>query len=156
MRAQGCATELETGVQRIEQASPSSRVAVGSTESMQPLLSLDAVSVSLRKRDASRDAMKTNIDGLHTPFSNPRGRGRVFRGGRARGQGGTRKKTGVPRVRDDNEGPSCLACEEGHNLYDHPICKKKWLDYELHLGDEASKFTLKERHRMMTPDDDPG
>ena len=149
-RAQGSAKELETGVSRMEQSSPSSRGAVGSTESIQPLHSVDAVRVALRKLDASRDATKTILDGLHTPPCNPRGRG--FRGGRGRGRGGTRKKSVVPHLMDNNEGQACLVCKEGHNSYDNPVCKKKWVDYKSHLGDEASKF----HSQGKAPDDDPG
>ena len=45
-----------------------------------------------------------------------------------------------------------MVCKEGHNLYDNPVCKKKWLDYKSHLGDEASKF----HSQGKPPGDDPG
>ena len=138
----------------MEQSSPSSRGAVGSTESIQPLLSLDAVRVALRKLDASRDATKASLDGLHTPLSNPRGRERGFRGGRGRGRGGTRKKSVVPRLRHNNEGRlAWYARKVIIYMTIRYVRRNGWIiNPILEMNDQS--FTLKESHRMMTPDQD--
>ena len=120
-----------------------------------PLLTLDAVRVSRRKLDASRDATRRQGDTLLSPLGYTRGsgRGRGNRGSRGRGKSrGSGGRSGTSSGRNESDGPVCMICKDNHNLYDNPVCKKKCLDYKYYLGEQAARF----QGPRNNDDDDPG
>lgn len=99
----------------------------------QPLLTLDAVRVALRKLDASHEATVwksgTSIQtGITSGPNRARGRG-ARRGGRGRGgaTGSRRKKS------------SCFVCKDpNHRVWDNDSCRIKWEITMNSIGDAAA------------------
>ena len=136
------ANTVESSVRRQSSSSPALQPRTTLSSGM-PLLTLDAVRVALRKLDASRDATRRQGDTLQSPLGYTRGRGRNrgSRGGRERGKPrGRGGKSGTSGGRNDNDGHICMVCKDNHNVYDNPVCKKKWLDYKFYLGEQAANF----------------
>lgn len=104
-----------------------------------PLLTLDAVRVSLRKLDASSDATYKKSasliqTGMSTTCGRSRGRSPSIRG---RGRGGRVRNS--PRESRDAPNISCYVCKGPHRVINREDCHLKWKAYKHEIGVAAAE-----------------